>query len=59
MTKSEILKLKAQLAQVEAGKAEQEYQIAQRLDEVERLEKSIESSDLRITELKEVLKNNK
>lgn len=57
MTKSEILKLKAQLAQVEAGKAEQEYQIAQRLDEVERIEKSIESSDLKITELKKVLNN--
>lgn len=59
MTKTEELRLKSELARVEAGKAEQEYSIAQRMEEVERLEKSIEASDLRIEELKQILKANK
>jgi predicted nucleic acid-binding Zn-ribbon protein len=58
MTKIELMKLKAELARVESGKAEQEYQIAMRMEEIERLEKSIEASDARVKELKEQLKQN-
>jgi predicted nucleic acid-binding Zn-ribbon protein len=53
MKQLELMKIKSELARVESGKAEQEYQIALRKDEIERLEKSIETSDIRINELKQ------
>lgn len=56
MSKTELLKLKAELARVESGIAEQEYQIAQKMDEVERLETSMKISKEKIIELKEKLK---
>jgi chromosome segregation ATPase len=56
MTKLELLKLKSQLASVEAGKAEQEFQLEQKKEEIVRLEKALEVQEEKIKELKNLLK---
>lgn len=55
MTKLELLKLKSQLAAVEAAKAEQEYQYEQRKDELLRLENAIKIQDDKIKELTDII----
>lgn len=45
MTDLETKKVKAELLRVQAAKAEMEYVIAQRLDEIERLKLGIEKQE--------------
>lgn len=51
----EEMKIKVELAKVSAARAEMEYVIAQRLDEIERIKRSIDSQDKRIEELNKLL----
>lgn len=55
MTKLEILKLRSQVAAVTAAKAEQEFQLEQKRQEIERLEKAIVIQDEKIKELNDLI----
>lgn len=59
MTRLEEMKIKAELSRVEAAKAEQEFNIAQREDEIERLQKSLIIQEERIKELRILLNTDK
>ena len=45
ITPLEVKKLKAELLRVQAAKAEMEYVIAQRMDEVQRLEENVKKQE--------------
>jgi ubiquinone biosynthesis protein UbiJ len=51
VNKLEEMKIRAELAKVKASKAEMEYIVADRLDEIDRVKKNIEIQDKRILEL--------
>lgn len=54
--KIDLMKKKVELAKVQASKLEMEMRIAERLEDIERLEINIKAQEARINELKNEIK---